>query len=150
MKNITLHNLARDVAEMVEKLGGGHAVVVGHAYGNWVARMTATDHPDLVRGVVIAAAAAKQYAPELSTAVTNAGNLLLSDEQRLAALRFGFFAPGNDPAVWLKGWHPEIRDSRGPRPRRSSRTNGGRAARRHSSTYRPRTIRSSRNQSATR
>ena len=25
------------------------------------------------------------------------------------ALRF--FAPGNDPTVWLKGWHPEIRDS---------------------------------------
>ena len=92
-------------------LGGGKAIIVGHAYGNWVARMTAADHPDLVRGVVIAAAAAKQYAPELSTAVTNAGNLSLSDEERLAALRFAFFAPGNDPTVWLKGWHPEIRDS---------------------------------------
>jgi pimeloyl-ACP methyl ester carboxylesterase len=111
MTKITLHDLARDIAEVVKKFGGGKAVVVGHAYGNWVARMTAADHPDLVRGVVIAAAAAKQYAPELSTAVTNAGNLSLSDEERLAALRFGFFAPGNDPTVWLKGWHPEIRDS---------------------------------------
>ena len=92
-------------------LGGGKAIIVGHAYGNWVARMTAADHPDLVRGAVIAAAAAKQYAPELSTAVTNAGNLSLSDEERLAALRFAFFAPGNDPTVWLKGWHPEIPDS---------------------------------------
>jgi len=111
MTKITLHDFARDIAEVVKKLGGGKAVVVGHAYGNWVARMTAADHPDLVRGVVIAAAAAKQYAPELSTAVTQAGNLSLSDEQRLAALRFGFFAPGNDPTVWLKGWHPEIRDA---------------------------------------
>jgi len=49
--------------------------------------------------------------PELSTAVTNAGNLSLLDEEHLAALRFAFFAPGNDPTVWLKGWHPEIRDS---------------------------------------
>ena len=49
--------------------------------------------------------------PELSTAVTNAGNLSLSDEEHLAAPRFAFFAPGNDPTVWLKGWHPEIRDS---------------------------------------
>jgi len=73
--------------------------------------MTATDYPGLVRGVAIVAAAAKQYAPELSTAVTNAGNLSLSDEERLKALRFGFFAPGNDPTVWLKGWHPEIRDA---------------------------------------
>ena len=44
--------------------------------------------------------------PELSTAVTNAGDLSLSDEEHLAALRFAFFAPGNDPTVWLKRWHP--------------------------------------------
>jgi len=111
MTGISLHDLARDIAEVVKALGGGKAIVAGHAYGNWVARMTATDHPDLVRGVAIVAAAAKQYAPELSTAVTNAGNPALPDEQRLAALRFGFFAPGHDPTVWLKGWHPEIRAS---------------------------------------
>src|SRR5882757_2161325 len=70
MTKITLHDFARDIAEVVKKLGGGKAVVVGHAFGNWVARMTAADYPDLVRGVVIAAAAAKQYASELSTAVT--------------------------------------------------------------------------------
>ena len=80
MTNITLHDLARDIAEVVEKIGNGRAVIVGHAYGNWVARMTAADHPKLVRGVVIAAAAAKQYAPELTTAVTEAGNLALSNE----------------------------------------------------------------------
>jgi pimeloyl-ACP methyl ester carboxylesterase len=111
MTNITLHDLARDIATVVEKLGGGRAVIVGHAFGNWVARMTAADHPKLVRGVVIAAAAAKHYAPELSKAVTNAGNPALSREERLAALRFAFFAPGNDPTEWLKGWHPDIRDS---------------------------------------
>ena len=111
MTKITLHDFARDIAEVVKKLGGGKAVVVGHAFGNWVARMTAADYPGLVRGVVIAAAAAKQYAPELSIAVTTAGNLALSDADRLAALRFAFFAPGNDPTVWLNGWHPEIRDS---------------------------------------
>ena len=111
MTNITLHDLARDVAEAVAKLGGGRAVVVGHAFGNWVARMTAADHPTLARGVVIAAAAAKSYPPELSKAVTAAGNPALSRDERLAALRFAFFAPGNDATGWLDGWHPEIRDS---------------------------------------
>ena len=111
MTKITLHDLARDIAEVVEQLGGGRAIIVGHAFGNWVARMTAADHPKLVRGVVIAAAAAKHYAPELSKAVTNAGNPALSREERLAALRFAFFAPGNDPTGWLNGWHPDIRDS---------------------------------------
>lgn len=111
MTNITLHDLARDIAEVVAKLGGGRAVIVGHAFGNWVARMTAADHPELVRGVVIAAAAAKTFAPELSKAVTSAGNPALPREERLAALRFAFFAPGNDPTGWLDGWHPDIRDS---------------------------------------
>lgn len=111
MANVSLHDFARDIAEVTKALGGGRAVIVGHAYGNWVARMTAVDYPRLVRGVVIAAAAAKQYDPKLTTAVTQAGNPELSDEQRLAALRFAFFAPGNDPAIWLKGWHPEIRES---------------------------------------
>jgi pimeloyl-ACP methyl ester carboxylesterase len=111
MTNITLHDLARDIATVVETLGGGRAVIIGHAFGNWVARMTAADHPKLVRGVAIAAAAAKHYAPELSKAVTNAGNPALSRQERLAALRFAFFAAGNDPTEWLNGWHPEIRDS---------------------------------------
>ncbi|MDC7789644.1 alpha/beta hydrolase [Rhodoplanes sp. TEM] len=111
MTGVSLHDFARDVATVIETLGGGRAVVVGHAYGNWVARMTAVDHPALVRGVVIAAAAAKQYAPELSVAVTKAGNPSLPEEERLAALRFGFFAPGNDPRVWLDGWHPQVRDA---------------------------------------
>ena len=111
MTNITLHDFARDIAAVIEQLGGGSAIVVGHAFGNWVARMTATDHPRLVRGVVIAAAAARQIPPELSAAVTRAGDLKLPVEERLAALRFAFFAPGHDPTVWLTGWHPEIHAS---------------------------------------
>jgi pimeloyl-ACP methyl ester carboxylesterase len=111
MTDVTLHDFASDIGAVIRQLGGDSAIVVGHAYGNWVARMTAVDHPKLVRGVVIAAAAAKQIPTELSAAVTAAGNLSLPDADRLAALRLAFFAPGHDPTVWLTGWHPEIRDS---------------------------------------
>ena len=111
LTNITLHDFARDVAEVVKAHGNGRAVIVGHAYGNWVARMTATDHPALVRGVVIAAAAAKQYDPALSREIDTAGDPSLPDAVRLAALRVAFFAPGNDPQSWLAGWHPHIRQA---------------------------------------
>lgn len=111
LTNISLHDFARDIAEIVKTLGNGRAVVVGHAYGNWVARMTATDHPALVRGVVIAAAAAKQYDPTLSGEIDKAGDPSLPDSVRLAALRVAFFAPGSDPKSWLTGWHPEIRQA---------------------------------------
>jgi pimeloyl-ACP methyl ester carboxylesterase len=113
MKNLTLHDFARDNAEVIRHEGGGPAVMVGHAYGSWVARMTAVDHPQLVRGVVIAAAAAKAYpagfagAKELSEAVKKSGDPTLSDAERLTYLRANFFAPGSDASVWLKGSYPQ-------------------------------------------
>jgi pimeloyl-ACP methyl ester carboxylesterase len=114
MQGLTLHDFARDTAAVIQHEGGSPAVIVGHAFGNWVARMTAVDYPDLVRGVVIVAAAAKAYpagfpgAKELSEAVKKAGDLALSNPERLESLRMAFFAPGNDPSVWLTGWHPQV------------------------------------------
>jgi len=111
MTGISLHDFARDIAETVKALGGGKAVIVGHAYGNWVARMTAVDHPQIVRGVVIAAAAAKQYDPKLTAAINVAGDPTKPEADRIKALQFAFFAPGNDPKGWLEGWHPDVRDN---------------------------------------
>jgi pimeloyl-ACP methyl ester carboxylesterase len=111
LEGISLRDLAGDVASVIRAHADGAAVVVGHAYGNWVARMTAVDHTDLVKGVVIAAAASKQYPPELSRVVTRSGDPGLADADRLQALRVGFFAPGNDATVWLHGWHPQVRDA---------------------------------------
>jgi pimeloyl-ACP methyl ester carboxylesterase len=110
LTGISLHDFARDVAETVKALGGGRAVIVGHAYGNWVARMTAVDYPQLVRGVVIAAAAAKQYDPKLTAAINVAGDPSKPEADRIKALQFAFFAPGSDPKGWLHGWHPGVRD----------------------------------------
>ncbi len=111
MTGISLHDFARDIAETVKALGGGKAVIVGHAYGNWVARMTAVDHPQIVRGVVIAAAAAKQYDPKLTAAINVAGDPTKPEADRIKALQFAFFAPGSDPKGWLEGWHPGVRDN---------------------------------------
>jgi pimeloyl-ACP methyl ester carboxylesterase len=114
MKDLTLHDFARDTAAVIRQEGGGPAVIVGHAFGNWVARMIAADDPELVRGVVIVAAAAKTYpagfsgAKELSEAVRKAGDPALDEAERLNYLRAAFFAPGHDAAVWLKGWHPDV------------------------------------------
>ena len=110
LQGLTLHDFARDVAAVISHYGGP-AVIVGHAYGNWVARMTAVDHPHLVRGVVIAAAAAKTYPRELSVAVTKSGDPSLPKEERLKYLRGTFFAPGNDPSIWLDGWHPQASEA---------------------------------------
>ncbi len=107
-----LYSFAREVAAVIDQQAGGRAVIVGHAYGHFVARMTAVQYPAKVRGVVLAAASAKdtgQRFPEIWTSPGRAGNLTLPVEQRLAALRLGFFAAGNDPTIWLKGWHTATR-----------------------------------------
>src|SRR5262245_7218054 len=108
LQGLTLHDFARDVAAVISHYGGP-AVIVGHAYGNWVARMTAVDHPQLVRGVARAAAAAKGYPPELSVAVTKSGDASLP--QRLECLRGTLFASGNDPSIWIDGWHPQASEA---------------------------------------
>lgn len=106
LESASLHDLASDVATVIRAEGGGRAVILGHAFGHFVARMTAVDFPALVRGVVLAAAAAREYAPAIAATPRLAGNLAASEAERLAALRLGFFAPGHDPRPWLHGWHP--------------------------------------------
>jgi pimeloyl-ACP methyl ester carboxylesterase len=107
LESLTLHDLAGDVAATIVHEQSGPAVIVGHAFGQWVARMAAVDHPALVRGVVLAAAAAKQVPPMLRDALTTAADAMRPESERLAALRLAFFAPGNDPSSWLTGWHKE-------------------------------------------
>ena len=59
MEGLTLHDLAEDVAAVVEALGDAPVTVVGHAFGNRVARTLAADRPDLVDSVVLVAAGGK-------------------------------------------------------------------------------------------
>ena len=116
MTGLTLHDFASDVAAVIEHGSRGPAVIVGHAFGHFVAGTLATDRPDLVRGVVLAAASAGKVppgvkepsvSPEVREAIEKSGDLSLPDADRLRYLQFAFFAPGHDPHVWLTGWHPE-------------------------------------------
>jgi pimeloyl-ACP methyl ester carboxylesterase len=135
MQNLTLHDLAHDVAAVIRNAGGGGpAIIVGHAFGSWVARMTAVDHPDLVRAVVMVAAAAKAYpagfpaAEELSEAVRKSGDFALPASERLKYLRLAFFAPDSDATIWLYGWHPaadEVQSAAGHATQQSEWWSGG-------------------------
>jgi len=110
MSGIDLHDYAADVAALIAHDGGGAAFVAGHAFGNRVARMLATDRPDLVRAVSLIAANVGHAPspPAVREAIKASANSALPDAQRLAALQFAFFAPGNDARSWLEGWHPDV------------------------------------------
>lgn len=105
----TLATLAADVAAVIAELGGGPAVVVGHAYGNRIARMTATEHPELVESLVLLACGG--FIPvteEMAVAMRTIFDIRNPPEVRLDAVGRAFFAPGNDPTVWADGWHGKL------------------------------------------
>lgn len=111
MENVTFHDFANDFANVIKSEGGGAAILVGHAYGNWIARTIASDHPDLTRGVVLVAAGAKSWPKELSQAITMINDPSSTREHRLAGLKLAFFAKGSDPTPWLEGWYTDVMKS---------------------------------------
>lgn len=110
MDGVTLHDFARDIAAVIEAEGGGPALIGGHAFGNFVARTTATDRPDLVAGVALLGAThVWPVPPDIRESIMKSSELSLPDEERLKHLRHAFFAPASDPRVWLEGWHPDVK-----------------------------------------
>lgn len=119
MHDLDLHDFAADVAAALDHAQTGPVLMVGHAWGSQPARMVAADRPDLVLGVVMAAASAGKMPPGVSEqpysrlrdAIDGAGDMTLSQAQRMDCLRRAFFAPGHDPSVWLTGWSAQAHEA---------------------------------------
>jgi pimeloyl-ACP methyl ester carboxylesterase len=110
MTGVTLHDYARDIAALIENEGGAPALIAGHAFGNFVARTTATDRPDLVRGIALLGAThVWPVPPDVRESIMKSSDLSLPELERIKHLKHAFFAPSSDPRVWLTGWHPEVK-----------------------------------------
>lgn len=110
MENVSFHDFGRDFAAVIAA-EGGKAVIAGHAYGQWIAKTIAADHPQMTRGIVLLAGGAKKWPQELSDAITMINEPTSTREQKLAGLKLAFFAEGNDPTHWLEGWHQDVTKS---------------------------------------
>tara|TARA_R110002110_G_scaffold207395_1_gene419593 strand:+ start:286 stop:1080 length:795 start_codon:yes stop_codon:yes gene_type:complete len=109
MADLTLHDLADDVAAVVESLGRAPVTMLGHAFGNRLARTTAADFPAIVARVVLLACGGLIEMPhEARTALINCFNKDLAADEHLKNVAYGFFAKGNDASVWSEGWHPDV------------------------------------------
>lgn len=102
MEGITFHDLARDVAAVIDKVGGAPAGLIGHAFGNRICRTLAADRPDLIACVVMLGASGKvQPSPEIAEAIKVAQSMHLPRKEREAAVRKAWFGPGRDIRGWL-------------------------------------------------
>lgn len=104
-QNLDLFDYADDVACAVRNAGTSPAVIVGHAYGNYVARAFAVRYPSMTRGVVLAAAATKNLPPYLLANVKRIEDPSTPQAIRRELIATTFFAPGNDASVWWEGWY---------------------------------------------
>ena len=107
-KPASLFDLADDVASVIETLCDGPVDVVGHAFGNRVARALATAHPARVRRVALLAGGGEVTpSPEIVAALEGSfAQGIKPDALRLRDLQLAFFAPDNDASGWLTGWYP--------------------------------------------
>jgi len=109
--DLTLYDLAQDVAGVIEELCDGPVHIVGHALGNIIARGTASFHPDLIRSVAVMPCGGHDLGkyPVSDHVIQSMGRChdeTLSEDERCEALSVAFFAAGNDPHCWIEGWWP--------------------------------------------
>jgi pimeloyl-ACP methyl ester carboxylesterase len=110
LKEITYHDLASDIAAVVQSLAGRPATIIGHDFGTRVARTLASDHPHLVKQLVLLSAGGTvPRSREMEKLTAQFWERALSREDRLTAIRQIFFAAGNKvPREWEEGWHFEV------------------------------------------
>jgi pimeloyl-ACP methyl ester carboxylesterase len=100
LDGLTLHHLAADAAGVIEALAAAPAHVVGHAFGNRVARCLATDRPDLVRRVVLlAAGGVVPPDPEARRAADRLRHEILTEAERLELRQAAYLSPVSDPRL---------------------------------------------------
>lgn len=95
-----MHDLAGDVAEVMDDLDLDPAWVAGHAFGNRVARALALDHPNRVLGVVLLAAGGTvDPSPEAQEALQIAF-ADVPDDQAVPAMRYMVGDPDEAGSAW--------------------------------------------------
>src|SRR5213079_105666 len=100
LDGITTHDLAADVAGVLEALDRGPAHLVGHAFGNRVARCLAADRPSLVRSVTLLAAGGL-IAPSypLGTDFRKATEVKMNGSDCVTVLGARWLSPASDPKI---------------------------------------------------
>jgi len=97
----TLHDLAGDVAGVIKAIGCGPVHLVGHAFGNRIARCLAVDQPLLVRSVTLLAAGGLIAPPTgpIGTHFRDATQAKMNGSDCVTVLGARWLSPASDPKI---------------------------------------------------
>ena len=105
----TLHDLAVDTISQINAMGIEKFHLIGHAFGNRLSRCITADFNDRVLSLTLLAAGGLVEPEEhIWAALAACFDESLSDDEHMRNVKVGFFADGNDAAVWRDGWYPEV------------------------------------------
>lgn len=104
----SLFDYAGDLAAALDaERVAGPVVLVGHAYGNRIARAFASRYPQRVDSLILLAAGDGAPPPDTRDAIMTVLLQFWPEATRRRALQQAFFAPANTaPDYWLSGWYP--------------------------------------------
>ena len=105
LKRLSLHDLAKDVAGVIDLLEGAQVHVIGWAFGNRDARCLARDRPELVKTIILLAAGglAKPDSEAQKTMFKLTQPNIPIDE-KLKAAQLSLFSPATNPDVISASW----------------------------------------------
>jgi pimeloyl-ACP methyl ester carboxylesterase len=100
LDDISLHDLSGDIAGIIEELEIAPAHVIGHAFGNRVARCLASDHPHLVDNIILLAAGGRvPPKPEIREALQKMRVSNLSEHELRELYRQYMLSPSTNPEI---------------------------------------------------
>lgn len=107
MTNVSLEDLAADVAQVIDTLAGGRAIVIGHAFGTFLTKLCSVLYPEKIPAIIVAAPGGVTIPTDIASIPFIVGNTTLPLTERLNALQTAFFAPNHDAHIWLDGWYAD-------------------------------------------
>lgn len=108
-ERLTLHDLAADVAAVIDALELGPVHLVGHALGNRISRCLTADRPEAVRSLtLLAAGGLVEPGPGVWEALAGCFVLDRPPEAHLRDVAFAFFADPAQTEAWRDGWFPAV------------------------------------------
>ena len=105
----TLHDLASVVVAELDRRGLDQVHLIGHAFGQRLARCVVADAPERVATLtMLAAGGLVHMEPDIAASLMATFDSSLPDDEHLAHVRRVFFADGNDHTVWHDGWMADV------------------------------------------
>jgi len=105
----TLFDVAGELWGIIDQIGINKPIVIGHAFGNRVARAFSTIRPDSVAALILLACGG-DVAPssEVHEVFLRIFDPSRSDAERERDVKEVFFAPVNEVGEWRYGWNGQL------------------------------------------